>query len=66
MARAGPVTKQRPSLYERDFYLWIEQQAARLREGRLERDSTSPTCSKRSRSWGEDKKRAIQSNLVVC
>ena len=36
MARAGPVTKQRPSLYERDFCMWIEQQAALLREGRLD------------------------------
>src|SRR5262245_16863479 len=36
MARADPVTEERPSLYERDFYLWIEQQVSRLREGRLQ------------------------------
>ena len=36
MARADPVIEERQSLYERDFYLWLEQQAARLREGRLD------------------------------
>lgn len=32
MARAEAVTQERQSLYERDFYLWLEQQAARLRD----------------------------------
>ena len=36
MARAHPVTEQHPSLYERDFYLWIEQQAVSCAR-RLER-----------------------------
>ena len=35
MARVDPVTAERTSLYERDFYLWLERQAELLREGRL-------------------------------
>jgi hypothetical protein len=64
MARADPVTKERPSLYERDFYLWIEQQAGLLREGRLsELDVTN--LLEEIESMGRKDKKAIQSNLVV-
>jgi hypothetical protein len=35
VARAQPVTEKPQSLYERDFALWLEQQAELLREGRL-------------------------------
>ena len=40
MARAHPVTEQHPSLYERDFYLWIEEQTRLLRQGALD----APGC----------------------
>jgi hypothetical protein len=36
LARAEALESDRPSLYERDFCLWLEQQAALLREGRLD------------------------------
>jgi Domain of unknown function DUF29 len=36
MASANSVTDDRQSLYERDFYLRIEQQTSLLRAGRLE------------------------------
>ena len=32
MTRARPTTKEPQSLYERDFCLWLEQQAFALRE----------------------------------
>ena len=37
MARADAVTEGPPSLYERDFCLWVEEQARLLRQGMLER-----------------------------
>ena len=36
MARAPILAEERHSLYERDFGLWLEQQAALLRAGRLD------------------------------
>jgi len=35
MARADPVSEERASLYEPDFYLGLERQAELLRDGRL-------------------------------
>jgi Domain of unknown function DUF29 len=64
MARASPVTKQPPSLYERDFYMWIEQQAARLREGRLDEIDIANLLEE-IEDMGRSEKRAIESNLVV-
>jgi hypothetical protein len=64
MARANPATEERRSLNERDFYLWIEQQAARLRDGRLEQLDVANLLEEiedRDRS----EQRAIESNLVV-
>ena len=64
MARADPVTKERPSLYERDFYLWIEQQTELLREGRLiELDVAN--LLEEIEDMGRSEKRAVESNLVV-
>lgn len=64
MARADPVTKERQSLYERDFYLWLEQQASRLREGRLDELDVANLLEE-IEDMGRSEKRAIESNLVV-
>jgi Domain of unknown function DUF29 len=64
MARADPVTEERQSLYERDFYLWIEQQAALLREGRLDELDVANLLEE-IESMGRKDKKAIKSNLVI-
>ncbi len=64
MARADPVTQERQSLYERDFYLWLEQQAALLREGRLDELDVANLLEE-IESMGRNDRKAIQSNLVV-
>ncbi|MGH6903728.1 MAG: DUF29 domain-containing protein [Geminicoccaceae bacterium] len=64
MARADPVTEERQSLYERDFYLWIEQQASRLRKGRLE-ELDVVNLLEEIEDMGRSEKRAVESNLVV-
>jgi hypothetical protein len=64
MARADPVTKERPSLYERDFYLWLEQQAGLLREGRLSELDVANLLEE-IESMGRKDKKAIKSNLVI-
>jgi hypothetical protein len=64
MARAHPATEQHPSLYERDFYLWIEQQAALLREKRL--DELDVANLLEEIEWmGRKDKKSIKSNLVI-
>ena len=64
MARANPVTDERRSLYERDFYLWVEQQAMLLREGRLDELDVANLLDEVE--WmGRSEKRAIKSNLIV-
>ena len=64
MASAGPVTEQHPSLYERDFSLWIEQQAALLREKRL--DELDVANLLEEIEWmGRKDKKSIKSNLVI-
>jgi Domain of unknown function DUF29 len=64
VARADPVTKERPSLYERDFSLWLEQQAGLLRAGRLS-ELDFANLLEEIESMGRKDKNAIQSNLVV-
>jgi hypothetical protein len=64
MARAHSVTEGRQSLYERDFYLWIERQAALLREGRLDELDVANLLEE-IESIGRRDKKAIKSNLVV-
>jgi Domain of unknown function DUF29 len=64
MARANPVTEGRRSLYERDFCLWLEQQATLLREGRL--DELDVANLLEVIEWvGRKDKKAIKSNLVI-
>ena len=64
MARADPVTKERQSLYERDFYLWIEQQTSRLREGRLDEIDVANLLEE-IEDVGRTDKKAIKSNLLI-
>jgi Domain of unknown function DUF29 len=63
MARADPVSEER-SLYERDFYLWLEHQASRLREGRLDELDVANLLEE-IEDMGRSEKRAIEGNLVV-
>ena len=64
MARAGPVTEERPSLYERDFYLWLERQAELLREGRVGELDVANLLEE-IEDMGRSEKRAIENNLIV-
>jgi hypothetical protein len=64
MARADPVSEEGPSLYERDFYLWLERQAELLREDRLSELDVANLLEE-IESMGRKDKKAIQSNLVV-
>ena len=52
------------SLYERDFCLWIEQQAALLREGRFDELDLANLIEEIEAMARKDEK-AIKSNLVV-
>ena len=64
MARADPVTEERRSLYERDFCLWIEEQARLLRQGDLERLDVVNLVEE-IEDLGIGEKKAVKSNLVV-
>lgn len=64
MARAKPAAEERPSLYERDFYLWLEQQAELLRERRLDELDVANLLEE-IEAMGRKDKKAIKSNLVV-
>jgi Domain of unknown function DUF29 len=58
------LESDRPSLYERDFCLSLEQQAALLREGRLD-ELDIANLVEEIESMGRKDKKAITSNLVV-
>jgi hypothetical protein len=64
MARAAPVIENRQSLYERDFYLWLEQQAALLRERRLDELDVANLLEE-IEAMGRKDKKAIKSDLLV-
>jgi Domain of unknown function DUF29 len=64
MARANPVTEGRRSLYERDFCLWLEQQAALLREGRLDELDVA-NLLEAIESMGRKDKKSLKSDLVI-
>jgi hypothetical protein len=64
VARAEALSGDRPSLYERDFCLWLEQQAALLREGRFDELDLANLIEEIEAMARKDKK-AIKSNLVV-
>jgi hypothetical protein len=64
MARANPVTDERRSLYERDFCLWVEEQARLLKEGRLEQLDIVNLIDE-IEDLSISRKHAVTSNLVV-
>jgi hypothetical protein len=58
------VTEQRQSLYERDFYLWLEEQATSLRDGRLDQLDVANLLEEIG-NIGRSEKHAVEDNLVV-
>jgi hypothetical protein len=64
MARAKDTIRTEPSLYERDFCLWVEEQARLLREGRLEQLDLANLVEE-IEDLGIGEKKAIEGNLVV-
>jgi Domain of unknown function DUF29 len=64
VARADPVTEERRSLYERDFCLWLEEQARLLRQGDLERLDVVNLVEE-IEDLGIGEKKAVKSNLVI-
>ena len=64
MARAQPLTSEGQSLYERDFCLWVEEQARLLRDGRLG-DLDVINLIDEIESLAISRKHAVASNLVV-
>ena len=64
MARARPTNDQLEPLYERDFCLWLEQQAALLREGRFAELDLDNLIEEIEGMARRDKK-AVKNNLVV-
>lgn len=63
MARAKALAEER-SLYERDFHLWVERQAALLRERRFDELDLANVIEELEAMARKDRK-AIKSNLVV-
>jgi hypothetical protein len=64
MARADPLTEERPSLYERDFCLWVDEQVRLLRQGAFDRLDVANLVEEIG-DLGIGAKKAIKSNLVV-
>lgn len=64
MARARATTEEQQSLYEQDFNLWLEQQAALLREGRFHQLDLANLVEEIEAMARRDRK-AIKSNLLV-
>lgn len=64
MARAKDAVQVETPLYERDFCLWVEEQAQLLREGRLEQLDLVNLIDE-IEDLGIHEKKAVQSNLVV-
>jgi hypothetical protein len=64
MARAkGAIAVEKP-LYERDFCLWVEEQARLLREGGLQQLDVANLIDE-IEDLGINRKHAVTSNLVV-
>jgi Domain of unknown function DUF29 len=64
VARAEALTEDKKTLYERDFCLWLEQQAALLRAGRFDALDLANLIEEIEAMARKDQK-AIKSNLVV-
>jgi hypothetical protein len=64
VARAEASADDRQPLYERDFYLWLEQQAALLREGRVDQLDVANLLEE-IEAMGRKDKKAVKNNLIV-
>ena len=64
MARAEVLSDGRQSLYEQDFYRWLAQQAALLREGHLHELDVANLLEE-IEDMGRSARKAIKSNLIV-
>jgi Domain of unknown function DUF29 len=64
MARAKDAIRVEPSLYERDFNLWVEEQVALLEAGAFARLDVANLMEEIADMAGSQKK-AIRSDLVV-
>jgi hypothetical protein len=64
VARSNPVTERPLSLYERDFCLWLDEQARLLRQGAFERLDVANLIEELE-DLGIHEKKAVESNLVV-
>jgi hypothetical protein len=64
MSRAKDAIRVEQSLYERDFNLWVEEQARLLKQGRLEQLDVANLVEE-IEDLGTGEKKAVQSNLVV-
>ena len=64
MASAKDAVRTKPSLYERDFNLWVEEQVALLEAGAFARLDVANLMEEIA-DMARSQKRAIRSNLVV-
>lgn len=64
MAHAKEDVREEASLYERDFYLWVEEQVRLLGERRLDELDVVNLIDEVG-DLGRSQKRAIRNNLVV-
>lgn len=64
MARAKDAVRVERSLYERDFCLWVEEQARLLRQGTFERLDVVNLVEE-IEDLGIGARKAVKSNLVV-
>jgi len=64
MARAKEEIETESGLYDRDFCLWVEEQARLLKEGRLQQLDLVNLIDE-IEDLGIHEKKAVQSNLVV-
>jgi hypothetical protein len=64
MATPQPTTFTNSSLYEEDFYLWIETTVKQLKKGKFAEVDLANLIEE-IESMGRSEKRALESNLVV-
>lgn len=64
MARAKEEVREASGLYERDFYLWVEEQVRLLEEGRLDELDVTNLIDEVG-DLGRGQKRSIRNNLVI-
>ena len=64
MARAKDAIRLETSLYERDFCMWVEEQARLLKDGRFDQLDIANLVEE-VEDLGAGEKKAVESNLVV-